>query len=247
MTDWNSIKATLPVGTTPEDKKKRHDLWKQFNVTRSKNLALFELDAGIGKVLQCEELFDAKCVIKLAHTYAREINPKGPEDKLEFCEFRLLLVFLKGLFELYQIFSTIDSSKDKALSLEELEAAGPKLTELGISIPDPAALWMKLKGSNESVDFNEFAAWAVRQGMAGPELLEEAEKDDEEVKCQLKEALNGWSLCKDCHISVADMTALLKKLEPNVTDEELQALIEEDADNGAICVDKFIDKIMLAN
>lgn len=244
MPDWESVKAALPVGTSPEEKKKRQELWHKFNVTRSRHLALFELDGGIQKVLECEELFDAKPVIRRAHAYAREVNPSGPKDKLEYCEFRLLLVFLKGLFAVYQCFTKIDQTKDQELSLEELQAAGPKLTELGISMTDPEALWKKLKGSNDSVDFTEFADWATRQGMAGPELLEEVQKDDEEVRDQLKEALKGWSLCKNSHIAIDDMKALLKHLEPNVTDEELQTLTE-DAENGTICVDKFIDDIMV--
>mmetsp|Transcript_77741 Transcript_77741/g.219864 ORF Transcript_77741/g.219864 Transcript_77741/m.219864 type:complete len:249 (+) Transcript_77741:67-813(+) len=247
MATWETVKAALPIGNTPEDKQQRSELWQKLNVTRSRHLALFELDGGIQKVLQCEELFDAKPVIRRAHAYAREVNPNGPKDKLEFCEFRLLLVFLKGLFEVYQCFSKIDTSKDQEISLDELKEAGPKLADLGVPVSNPEELWKRLKGTNETVDFNEFADWATRQGMAGQELLEEVKKDDEEMKDQLKEALKGWSLCKDAHIAVADMKALLKKLDANVTEEELQLLMDEDkTENGTIPVDKFIDSIMVA-
>merc|ERR1719380_547975 len=149
MTDWETVKAALPVTELEEDKEKRKKLWKSFQVSEPRYLALFELYNGIQNVLKCEELFDAKPAIVRAHRYARVVNPKGPKDELEFCEFRLLLIYLKGLFNVYQLFMSIDESKDKVLSLEELRHARPRLQAAGIQVLDVDSLWRQLKGSNE--------------------------------------------------------------------------------------------------
>lgn len=258
MPDWEAVKASLPVGKSEEDKEKRKELWQKFNVTNPRSLDLFELDAGIQLVLECEELFEAKEVIRRAYTYAREVNPNGPSEKLEFVEFRLLLVYLKGLFEVHQVFSQIDSgSRDLALSKEELEGAGEKFAALGISVEDPGALWEQLKGTNEVVEFHEFANWATRQGMAGPELLEvelandarAAQQADEELAQKLKETLKGWSKCSDGMVASTDMGELLKRFLPDLGVTEIQQLLEGGVvgeDGKEVSVDNLIDSIVLS-
>eukprot|EP00927_Polykrikos_kofoidii_P069202 TRINITY_DN64594_c0_g1_i1.p1 TRINITY_DN64594_c0_g1~~TRINITY_DN64594_c0_g1_i1.p1 ORF type:complete len:256 (-),score=50.09 TRINITY_DN64594_c0_g1_i1:55-822(-) len=254
MPDWETVKASLPVDTSDEHKRRRQELWRSMNVTRSKYLALFELDAGIQKVLDCQELFDAKPVIRRAHAYAREVNPSGPKDKLEFCEFRLLFVYLKGFFEVYQLFTSLDSSKDMVLSFAELEGAKEKLANVGIQMGDPQLLWKTLKGGNDEIDFGEFADWAARQGLAGPELLETITAEyDQEMKEKLKATFKHSPLCIEGKIiSVKDMMSLLKKLDPFVTDAELNALmessiVEDDSTGVSVSVDRFVDDIMITS
>eukprot|EP00427_Karlodinium_veneficum_P007853 CAMPEP_0169076022 /NCGR_PEP_ID=MMETSP1015-20121227/8128_1 /TAXON_ID=342587 /ORGANISM="Karlodinium micrum, Strain CCMP2283" /LENGTH=232 /DNA_ID=CAMNT_0009135461 /DNA_START=43 /DNA_END=741 /DNA_ORIENTATION=+ len=229
MLDWASIKDTLPVGQSDQDKKKRHELWRDFHAgrwaTRPKYLALFEIESGIQSVLQCEELFDAKAAIRRAYRYARDVNPNGPEDELEFCEFRLLLVYLKGLFEIYELFTSLDQSKDKVLSLSELEVAGPRLAAAGIRLSDPGMLWHQLKGSNDVVEFGEFADWAARQGLAGPELLERHQLDDATLCDHLKAAFGSWACASDGFASPADVTRVLKKLDPSWSNDDIALLL----------------------
>eukprot|EP00419_Tripos_fusus_P012629 CAMPEP_0172660900 /NCGR_PEP_ID=MMETSP1074-20121228/4331_1 /TAXON_ID=2916 /ORGANISM="Ceratium fusus, Strain PA161109" /LENGTH=256 /DNA_ID=CAMNT_0013476563 /DNA_START=54 /DNA_END=824 /DNA_ORIENTATION=+ len=254
MPDWATVKRQLPVGKTPEHKARRKELWDQFNVTGTKHLALFEVDAGIQKVLQCEELFDAKPAIRRAFAYAKDINPKGPKDALEFCEFRLLLVFLQNLFDIYELFKEIDGgSRDMELSLPDFQAAWPKLKVKGISVSDPEALWQQLKGDNKVVEFNEFADWATREGLAGPELLE-AEKEyeqranethDAELCGRLKQVLGGWTRCEDGLVSSQDLKALLKKLHAGVEEEALDQLLECAKEGGdKVRINTFVDSIV---
>mmetsp|Transcript_50885 Transcript_50885/g.157633 ORF Transcript_50885/g.157633 Transcript_50885/m.157633 type:complete len:250 (-) Transcript_50885:16-765(-) len=245
MPDWETVKSALPVGKSPEHRRQREELWDRFNVTRSKYLALFEVDAGLLKVLQCQELFDAKPAIQRAYNYAREVNPSGPKDRLEFCEFRLLLVYLKGMFEVYQLFMDLDKSKDFELSLPELEAAGPRLKAAGIHVTDPAALWNELRGTNQAVEFGEFADWAARQGLAGPELLEVETKADEELARRLKALLNSWSRCNSGLVQAEDLKALLHRLHPTCADSSLERLMVcgKTAD-GRVSIDGFIDAVV---
>jgi len=239
------VKSALPVSKSPEHKRQREELWNSFNLTKSKHLALFEVDAGIQKVLDCQELFDAKPVIHRAYSYAREVNPNGAKDKLEFCEFRLLLVYLKGIFEVYQLFTDLDKSKDFELSLEELEAAGPRLAAAGVAVPDPRALWQQLRGTNQSVEFGEFADWATRQGLAGPELLEIEAHADDELSKRLKSLLRGWSRCRGGQVPAEHMKALLQRLHPKCADSSLEKLLRcgMNAD-GSISIDSLIDSIV---
>jgi len=246
------VKASLPTSPEPEEKKKRMELWKKFNVTNPKSLSLVELDGAIMKVLQCEELFQAKGVILRAYKYAREINPNGPADCLEFCEFRLLLVYLKGLMGVYQLFSETDTSNDMVLDLNEFTAAGAKFESLGISIDDPPALFEKLKGTNETVEFGEFADWAVRQGMAGPELLEvELANDkaaDEELATRLKDAMKGWELAENGLVRSQYAKDLFQKFLPGLQKHAIDQLVESAAslEIGMVNVDTLIDDIILS-
>eukprot|EP00930_Biecheleria_cincta_P051581 TRINITY_DN3677_c0_g1_i3.p1 TRINITY_DN3677_c0_g1~~TRINITY_DN3677_c0_g1_i3.p1 ORF type:complete len:261 (-),score=61.48 TRINITY_DN3677_c0_g1_i3:790-1536(-) len=242
-TDWESLKVRLPIAKTGEDKAKRAELWKQFNVAGGKSLALFELDAGIQKVLECEELFDAKPAIRKAHVLAREINPRGDKDNLEFAEFRLLLVYLKGLMDVYQMFTDIDRSKDKALSLEELTAAGPKLAEVGIDIKDPAALWTQLKGTNACLEFDEFSDWAVRQGVGGQDLMEQAAAFDQAQHAQVLEHLSALSAAGDGRCSVQILVSFMKRLTKPLQEHDVLMLVNSSgaATDGQVVIAGFVD------
>lgn len=242
--DWETLKTTLPVSTSPEDKEKRKELWSKFNLRKSKQLALFEVDNGIKKVLGCEELFDAKAVVQKAFVYAREINPGGSPDKVEFSEFRLLLCYLKGLFDIYQVFKSLDKTKDNALDLSELEAAQEGLVAAGISIDDPGALWSQLRGTNEVVDFHEFSDWAIRQNMGGSELLEKAEAMDREEAEGMKKQLMDWDLCVDGAISSADLKAIMGMLDPNWTTTNFDKFCQLEGvpiKDGKVPVADFVD------
>lgn len=250
--DWASLKATLPVSKTSEDGAKRKELWKKFNGPNPNSLALFELDAAILKVLGCEELFNAKPVINKAYIYAREINPKGSMEAIEFVEFRLLLVYLKGLFDIYQVFTSLDTSKDSRLQLSELQAAQPGLAAVGVKIEDPHALWEQLKGTSDTVDFDTFADWAIRKNLGGTELSDLIDKKDsenqtrgEETNCEkVKEAFKGSKLCKDGAISVDNFKAVLSLLDKSWTEQHFQHLSELPGltvTEGQVSVDQLID------
>mmetsp|Transcript_22218 Transcript_22218/g.40899 ORF Transcript_22218/g.40899 Transcript_22218/m.40899 type:complete len:281 (-) Transcript_22218:164-1006(-) len=254
---WDELKAYLPFGMSADDKARRQALWKEFNITGTRHLALFEVDAGIKKVLKCEELFDAKPAILKAYTYAREVNPGGPAEKLEFCEFRLLLVYLKGLFEIYQMFNQLDVNHNQVLSFQELEAAIPILRSKGVLVNDAQLLWQELKGKREDVDFHEFADWAIRHDLGGQDLLEHVEHEDKENAVDVRAALKGWSKCQDGLLAVEDVKSLLLTLCNTWTPEEVRLMdkvwaqartenAQRHVDAGKIEVDAFIDVLLKA-
>lgn len=244
MPDWEVVKASLPVSQSPEDKEQRKKLWRQFNLRGGKHLALFEVDNAILKVLGCEELFHAKPVIQKAFAYAREINPKGEAETLDFSEFRLLLCYLKGLFDIYLLFKNVDTAGDMALSLEELQAAKEELAAAGVPCEDPAALFAQLKGTNDNVDFHEFSDWAIRHNMGGAELLEKAEVLDREQVNELKEQLQQWELCTNGTISKEDFKAILLILDAGWTEnnfDKLCMLKDAPIKGDQVDVDPFVE------
>lgn len=240
MPDWETVKSRLPVELTKEDGEKRRALWRDMNLTGSKYLQLFELEEGIRKVLGCDELFCAKPCIARAHKYAREVNPNGPSDKLEFCEFRMLLIYLKGLFEVYQLFRLMDKSQDMRLSLNEIRVAGPVLAARGVVVNNLEGLYWASKGTNDDIDFNEFADWATRQGLAGKELQDVAGTD---VTEELQTTLSNWKLCCDGRVSRDDLLALLKCCCP-CSEQELTLVLDKVAgEDGRVCVKTFIELV----
>jgi len=242
--DWQTLKASLPVGLSAEDKQSRKELWAKFSVRKGRYLALFEVDAGIQKVLGCEELFNAKAVIQKAYMYAREVNPAGSPDKVDFSEFRLLLCYVSGLFDVYQIFKTLDQTKDNALDLDELENAKAPLAAAGVRIENPGALWSQLRGTNDYVDFHEFSDWAIRQSLGGQELLEKAEALDQEEAEALKQQLLAWDLCIDGAITRDDFRAIMHSLDSTWTAANFDNLCTLEGvpiQNDKVLVSEFID------
>eukprot|EP00927_Polykrikos_kofoidii_P051556 TRINITY_DN45352_c0_g1_i1.p1 TRINITY_DN45352_c0_g1~~TRINITY_DN45352_c0_g1_i1.p1 ORF type:complete len:264 (-),score=40.78 TRINITY_DN45352_c0_g1_i1:199-990(-) len=261
MADWDYVRDRLPVGKSDEDKKKRKDLWIAFNRNRGggKSLALFELDAGIEKVLNCPELFNAKPVIRRAYHYARAINPEGPVDTLEWGEFRLLLVYLRGLFDVYKLFTTLDTANDKKLSYDELESSMSKLSQTGIQASDPKKVWKELTAgtANDTVDFGEFADWATRQGLAGPELLEVATSEEKaEVTAELNTVGSVLRKSGMCHhdglVHASDLAKLLQQLDPTFSDEDVKILLGASSLRGGTCgedllLDTFIGDLIASH
>ncbi|KAK3251352.1 hypothetical protein CYMTET_39307 [Cymbomonas tetramitiformis] len=167
--DWPSITAKLPAGRTPEEKAARTDLFAQFDPNSNGYLSLAEVDKGIRDVLELEELFDCKPAIMRAFQAAKGVhNSKstlGP-DFIERIEFRLLLVYLRQYFELYQMFDEVDSSDDRRVSLDEFLAAQDKIKSWGLDIADPEAEFQIIDANGGGmVLFIEFADWAIKKNL----------------------------------------------------------------------------------
>lgn len=244
---WETVKIALPVTLSPKDKARRVELWKKFNHRGAKHIALAEVDRACLKALGCEALFNAKPVIAKAFNYAREINPEGSSDKLDFSEFRLLLCYLKGLFEIYQVFQKADASKDMMLTLPELQGAKDALNSVGVKVEDPGALFDKLKGTDEQVSFHEFSDWAIRQNMGGTELLEQGEVLDKELMARLKQQLKGWEYCTDGKIGKEDFKDILFVLDERWTMarfEELCQLEGAPVEGEELEVDAFVEFLL---
>jgi len=62
--------AKIPLGDSPDDKAKRLEIFKGFDVNANGYLSLAEIDKGIRDVLDLPELFEAKPVIMRAYKAA---------------------------------------------------------------------------------------------------------------------------------------------------------------------------------
>ena len=170
--DWDKIHASLPTARTLEEKKRRLELFHQFDPNRNGYLSLAEVETGCRQVLKLFDYFDCKPVITRAFISAKSANDKknkkgsnGP-DFLEKCEFRLFLVYTRKYFELWQMFEEIDSSNDRKVQLAEFKKAAPKIESWGVKIVDPAASFKEIDADGGgSVTFDEFAHWALEKGL----------------------------------------------------------------------------------
>jgi len=122
--DWDVINEKLPYERTDEAKKKRKNLFQQFDPNGNGYLSLAEVDRGIRDVLQSDDLFNCKPAISRAYHFARDktfarVGDKHGPHYLEFREFRLFLKALRQYFEYFQAFDTIDTDDDRRISKEE--------------------------------------------------------------------------------------------------------------------------------
>ena len=168
--DWAGIREKIPMGRSEADKAQRMQIFKQFDPNNNGYLSLAEVDKGCRDVLGLYEIFDAKPVIMRAFQAAKaadngKVKPgsKGP-DYVERAEFRLLFVYLRQYFEIWQMFDEVDSSDDRRVSFDEFKAALPKIEKWGVKIADPAAEFKRIdKNGGGVVLFDEFADWALKK------------------------------------------------------------------------------------
>ncbi|KAL2611349.1 hypothetical protein R1flu_023041 [Riccia fluitans] len=174
--DWKAVAAKLPSEKTPEAKAKRSKLFSEFDPNGNGFLSLAEVDRGICDVLQLEGLFNCKPAILRAFQASKGVaksNSKLGDDYVERSEFRLLMVYLRQYFELYEMFKKLDTSHDRRVDLDEFKAALPLLESWGVKISDAEAEFEKIDAnSGGSILFDEFADWALKGHL---ELLEHNE------------------------------------------------------------------------
>ena len=168
--DWALIRTKMPMERTAEAKKHRMELFKAFDPNSNGYLSLAEVDKGCRDVLGLYEIFDAKKVVMRAFQAAKGANDKknkkgshGP-DFIERCEFRLLFVYLRQYFEIWQMFDEVDSSDDWRVDFEEFKAALPKIESWGVKITNPEAEFKAIdKNGGGMLLFDEFADWALKK------------------------------------------------------------------------------------
>ena len=171
--DWPEIRRRLPMEKTPEQKAARNKLYLRFDPNNNGYLDLAETEKGCRDVLGLYEIFDAKPVVKKAFITASAVSDgkkKGSRqarnDSIERSEFRLLLVYLRQYFEVWQMFDEIDASNDGSITFEEFKKVLPRIEAWGVRVSDPQAVFKEMDRTRDgTVGFDEFADWAVKKNL----------------------------------------------------------------------------------
>mmetsp|Transcript_110337 Transcript_110337/g.308421 ORF Transcript_110337/g.308421 Transcript_110337/m.308421 type:complete len:182 (+) Transcript_110337:83-628(+) len=176
--DWAAIREKLPTEKTADQQAKRSEIFNSFDENGTGYLSLAEVDKGCRDVLGLYEIFECKKVIMRAFQAAKSVSAgkvsddRGP-DYVEKVEFRLLLVYIRKYFEVWQMFEDLDSGDDNRISLDEFKAAVPKMEAWGVKIDDPDATFAEIDSNGGGqLLFSEFADWAIKKGL-------DLEDDDE--------------------------------------------------------------------
>jgi hypothetical protein len=141
---WQRLADKLPWKRTTAHHKRRIEMFKQFDPNGNGHLSLAEIDLGVKQVLQCEELFNVKPVLRRAYFAAKNKDGKqsGPNaDFIELGEFRTLLWYMRKYFEYWVMFDMLDASHDHRLQFEEFERALIEIQKWGLCNVDAKAIF----------------------------------------------------------------------------------------------------------
>lgn len=171
--DWKPIAHKLPIGKDAASKEKRAELFMRFDPNGNGYLSLAEVDKGVRDVLEIDELFDCKPAIMRAFqaskAYDKNCTAELGEDFITRSEFRVLLVYLRCYFELFQLFDAYDTNKDRRISMSEfkrLAKVNHILANWGMQITDPDTEFKKIdKNGGGFILFDEFSEWALKRKM----------------------------------------------------------------------------------
>ena len=169
--DWAQVNSKLPYEKTSEAKAQRDQLWQGIDANGNGYLSLAEVDRGVRDVLGLEDsLFDAKPAIMRAFQAAKNaVKTKSPhgDDYVERPEFRLLLLYLRRYFELYEAFARVDTGDDNRVDRAEFARARPLIEKWVGPIDDYDAEFDKIDANGGGqILFDEFAEWAIAKSLA---------------------------------------------------------------------------------
>lgn len=250
MVDWQPLRAQLPVqkGRTSDRKALWEKLCEQAAEAGTppedpRELTLSQLEAGLEQAFECEELLNLRAAIQRACAVARTVNAEGPEGKMELQEFRLLLVYLEGLMQVFEVFPTLDASEECEVSYDELKAAWPGLSAalpriLGEEGPYDQdfmddrleEVYEELRGDSEGIELYKLADWAICQDFNSAGLLEDPDQDNSSAAAAAAaEFRSSARVVIEHHPKLWDRSqppdAVLECLKADTVDQELLAKI----------------------
>ena len=162
----------LPTEKTAEQREKRMAMFEQFDPNGNGYLSLAEVDKGLHETYGLEGVYNCKPAIMRAFSAAKGLKQGGSghdDDYVTKVEFRMLLVYLKQYFELFEIFDGIDTGNDRRIDAEEFGRAVSKLREWGMEIADdPKRTFAEIDGNGGGqILFEEFCEWAMDKNLLG--------------------------------------------------------------------------------
>jgi len=167
--NWDDIRAKLPTDRTEAAKTKRHELYRRCDPNGNGYLSLAEVDKGVRDELKLDTIFDVKPVLMRAFQAAKQINnargtSKHGPDYIEFAEFRLLLVYLRNYFEVWQMFDDVDTCDDRRIDVHEFSKGLKKLESWGLKHTDAEQEFNAIDTNRGGqILFDEFADWALKK------------------------------------------------------------------------------------
>lgn len=166
---WTEIQAKLPSDKTPEAKAVRSKLFDQFDPNGNGYLSLAEVDKGVRDVLGLEDVYEAKPAIMRAFSAAKNAGKSKAKlgaDFVERSEFRLVLLYLGKYYELYEMFSTVDSTDDRRINKAEFKTAVTHFQKWGIKVENPDAEFDTIDANKGGfILFDEFADWGLKKNL----------------------------------------------------------------------------------
>ncbi len=167
-----AIENYLPLGEAAEAKNYIEKMYEKACPGHLGDMTIDEMDKFVRDVLKCHALFNCKPVLQKGLQMAK--MRKTPKKKVSSAEsinaeeFRFCLLYVRRYFELWLMFQLIDKNGDRCVSLEEFVAAVPFLQHWGSKINEAQAREIFMEADADGggfVLFDEFAAWAMAQGM----------------------------------------------------------------------------------
>eukprot|EP01065_Artemidia_motanka_P012642 TRINITY_DN16967_c0_g1_i1.p2 TRINITY_DN16967_c0_g1~~TRINITY_DN16967_c0_g1_i1.p2 ORF type:complete len:189 (+),score=73.29 TRINITY_DN16967_c0_g1_i1:55-621(+) len=166
--DWHKLRGQLPYGKTQEDKQRRKKVFRGFDVNGNGYLSLAEVDKGVRDM--GIDWADCKPAIIRAFNRVKDTAPAHTpcsNDYVTRAEFRLLLQQLGQMFELYAMFSEVDTSDDRRIDLSEFKKALPLMDQWGLKITDPEAAFREAdRDGGGKILFDEFVDWALKKHLS---------------------------------------------------------------------------------
>eukprot|EP00325_Prymnesiales_sp_UTEX-LB-985_P032856 CAMPEP_0174738528 /NCGR_PEP_ID=MMETSP1094-20130205/70109_1 /TAXON_ID=156173 /ORGANISM="Chrysochromulina brevifilum, Strain UTEX LB 985" /LENGTH=273 /DNA_ID=CAMNT_0015941961 /DNA_START=137 /DNA_END=955 /DNA_ORIENTATION=+ len=182
--NWAALATRLPLGRDERSSEQRRSLFRRFDVNGNGHLSFAEVDKAVRDVLKSNALFNLKPVLMKAFQAARCANGKQrgmSGDFVERNEFRLLLRNLRVYFELFRVFSLVDTTDDMSIDRQEFQAGLSALAGLGVQLSaEDADRVFELIDDNHSglIRFDEFASWIIAQNLSIDHEAEELEAVD---------------------------------------------------------------------
>jgi Ca2+-binding EF-hand superfamily protein len=171
--DFEELKRKLPATKGDEAQKaQRFAMFDRIDVHSKGALDVAEVTAGLRDVLQVGDTvasLDAVIAKAFAKAAAAGQAAAGNADgegaaTVEKNEFRLLLLYVRQYFRVFQIFAAVDTTGDNRMALDEFRTAQPEFVAMGLKIADADATFHAIDADKSGiVDFHEFAMWALEQ------------------------------------------------------------------------------------
>jgi len=177
--DWTAVNNKLPTGKDLESKKRRWQMFNEFDPNGNGVCSLAEVDKSVRDVLGIDAIFNAKPAIMRAFQIAKDSEKSKRadigDDYLELKEFRYFLLALRQYFEYWNAFMRVDSDGDRRINIEEFRAAKDKIEVWVGPIADMDKEFKKidLNGGGQIL-FDEFCKWAIKMNL-------DLEDDDDDI------------------------------------------------------------------